>query len=147
MILTSLSRSRDKPDFRSHSIRVLRKISCHQLSWRPNLTKGISKLRSYHHTGFFELVYRTVRLVPKGRLTTYSSVAKYLGNPRGSRAVGWAMRVCPYPNVPCHRVVRSDGLVSGYPDDVKKRIVKLKREKIKVRGLHVDLSKHFFEFK
>ena len=57
------------------------------------------------------------------------------------------MRVCPYSNVPYHRVVRSDGLVSGYPDDVKKRIVKLKREKIKVTGRHVDLAKHFFEFK
>ncbi|MHB8566089.1 MAG: MGMT family protein [Nitrososphaerales archaeon] len=92
-------------------------------------------------------MYIAVRLVPKGRLTTYSSVARYLGVPRGSRAVGWALRACPYPDVPCHRVVRSDGRVSGYPDDVKKRILKLNREKIKVEGRSADLDKYFFEFK
>jgi O-6-methylguanine DNA methyltransferase len=93
---------------------------------------------------FFELVYRTVLLVPKGRVTTYSSVAKFLGNPRGSRAVGWAMRVCPNPDVPCHRVVRSDGFVSGFPEDVKKRIKKLKTENVKVNGRHINLPKYFF---
>jgi alkylated DNA nucleotide flippase Atl1 len=58
--------------------------------------------------------------------------------------VGWAMRVCPYRDVPCHRVVRADGLVSGRPEDVKKRIVLLKREKVKVSYNHVDLTRYFF---
>ena len=94
---------------------------------------------------FFELAYKTVRLVPKGRVTTYSSVAKFLGNPRGSRAVGWAMRVCPYPDVPCHRVVRSDGFVSGFSEDVKRRIQKLRKEQVKVQNKRVDLSKYYFD--
>ncbi|HZW55325.1 MAG TPA: MGMT family protein [Nitrososphaerales archaeon] len=93
---------------------------------------------------FYELVYQAVRAVPRGRVTTYSSVAKFLGNPRGSRAVGWAMRACPYPDVPCHRVVRADGLVSGRPEDAKKRIAMLRREGIKVSDNHVDVNKYFF---
>lgn len=95
---------------------------------------------------FFELVYKAVLLVPKGRVTTYSSVAKFLGNPRGSRAVGWAMRSCPYPDVPCHRVIRSDGFVSGFSEDAKRRIEKLKREQVKVWNKRVDLSKYYFDF-
>lgn len=95
---------------------------------------------------FFELVYKTVRLVPRGRVTTYSSVAKFLGNPRGSRAVGWAMRVCPYPDVPCHRVIRSDGFVSGFSEDAKRRIERLRREKVIVRNRHVNLPKYYFDF-
>ncbi len=103
-----------------------------------------SPLKNTRRLNFFELVYRTVRAVPRGRVTTYSAVARFLGNPRGSRAVGWAMRVCPYSDVPCHRVIRSDGIVSGYPDDVKERIKKLRRERIKVSGKRVDLPKYFF---
>lgn len=91
-------------------------------------------------------MYRAVRLVPKGRVTTYSSVAKFLGNPRGSRAVGWAMRACPYPNVPCHRVVRSDGIVSGgEASEAKQRIKKLKSEGIHVRNKRVDISKYYYD--
>jgi methylated-DNA-protein-cysteine methyltransferase-like protein len=97
------------------------------------------------HLNFFEMVYETVRGVPRGKVTTYSAVAKYLGNPRGSRAVGWAMRVCPYDDVPCHRVVRADGYVSGYPvEEVRGRISKLMREKIIVSDGWVDLGKYFF---
>ena len=96
-------------------------------------------------SSFFELVYETARLVPKGRVTTYSLIAKSLGNPRGSRAVGWAMAMCPHSDVPCHRVVRSDGIVAGRPDEVKKRIAMLKREKILVKhGIIIDLSKYMF---
>ena len=89
-------------------------------------------------------MYRTVRLVPKGRVTTYSSIAKFLGNPRGSRAVGWAMRVCPFPEVPCHRVITSDGIVSGSFEDAERRIRKLKKEKVKVNGRIVDVAKYYF---
>lgn len=98
-----------------------------------------------NQVSFFEMVYSTARQVPRGKVTTYSSIAKHLGNPRGSRAVGWAMRVCPYEDVPCHRVVRSDGLVSGYPDDVRVRIAKLRKEGIRVFRAQLDVPKHFFD--
>ncbi len=94
---------------------------------------------------FFDLVYETARRVPRGRVTTYSSIAKFLGNPRGARAVGWAMRVCPHSDVPCHRVVRSDGVVRGHPDDVRKRIAMLKRERITVNGERVKLDRYYFD--
>ena len=101
--------------------------------------------QKHSRPNFFELVYMTVRMVPKGRVTTYSAIAKYLGNPRGTRAVGWAMRSCPYADVPCQRVVRSDGWVSGHTADVKKRIASLRREKIKVSGRRVELDRYFFD--
>ena len=40
---------------------------------------------------------------------SYGQLALMLGNPRASRAVGYAMRACRTPGVPCHRVVRADG--------------------------------------
>ena len=64
---------------------------------------------------FFELVYEVVRLIPRGRVTTYGAIAKYLGTGRSSRMVGWAMNAAHgiYPPVPAHRVVNRLGILSG----------------------------------
>jgi methylated-DNA-protein-cysteine methyltransferase-like protein len=63
---------------------------------------------------YFEEVYEVVRLVPKGRVTTYGSIARYLSLRAGARMVGWAMNGCHNrPDVPAHRVVNSVGLLSG----------------------------------
>jgi O-6-methylguanine DNA methyltransferase len=97
---------------------------------------------------FFELVYAAVAQVPTGKVTTYSAVAKYLGNPRGSRAVGWAMRQCPYPitKIPCHRVIKSDGTVGGFgADGYRRKISLLRKEGILVRNGKVSLDRHFFD--
>ena len=40
---------------------------------------------------FFDQVYAVVRLIPRGRVTSYGAIAKYLGTARSSRMVGWAM--------------------------------------------------------
>lgn len=105
----------------------------------PNTSKSLN---------FFELVYEAVAQVPQGKVTTYSAIAKYLGNPRASRAVGWAMRQCPYPNsrVPCHRVIKADGSVGGWSseDGIKTKIELLKKEGIKVKQERVDLSNYEF---
>jgi len=96
---------------------------------------------------FFELVYRVVAQVPRGKVTTYSAVAKYLNNPRGSRAVGWAMRQCPYPNekVPCHRVIKSDGTIGGYGEEgVIKKARLLRKEGITICNGKVNLGKYEF---
>jgi len=94
---------------------------------------------------FFELVYLVVAQVPNGRVTTYSSVARFLNNPRGSRAVGWAMRQCPYPKVPCHRVIKADGSVGGYGGEgVVKKASMLRKEGIQIRRGKIDLSKYLF---
>ena len=63
---------------------------------------------------FFVNVYDVVRLIPEGRVTSYGSIAKYLGAPRSSRMVGWAMNAAhSLPDVPAHRVVNRIGLLTG----------------------------------
>ena len=62
----------------------------------------------------FEKVYEAVKLIPEGSVATYGQVAQAVGNPRLSRAVGYALHVNPQPGViPCHRVVKRDGEVSS----------------------------------
>jgi methylated-DNA-protein-cysteine methyltransferase-like protein len=67
------------------------------------------------NTSFFESVYEVVRLVPKGRVTTYGEIAAFIGSPGASRMVGWAMNAShtATPPVPAHRVVNRNGLLSG----------------------------------
>ena len=63
---------------------------------------------------FFERVYEVVILIPHGRVTTYGSIAKYLGAARSSRMVGWAMNASHNRlEVPAHRVVNRIGMLSG----------------------------------
>ncbi len=63
---------------------------------------------------FFNDVYDVVRLVPKGRVTTYGAIAKYLGAAKSSRMVGYAMNaVHSLPDVPAQRVVNRNGLLTG----------------------------------
>ena len=64
---------------------------------------------------FFDQVYKVVREVPPGRVTSYGAVASYLGSPGAARMVGWAMNVSgSQPEfVPAHRVVNRNGLLTG----------------------------------
>ena len=63
---------------------------------------------------FFLDVYEVVKLIPKGRVTSYGAIAKYLGAARSSRMVGWAMNAAhDKPEVPAHRVVNRTGLLTG----------------------------------
>ena len=56
----------------------------------------------------FEQVYKIVRQIPKGKVTTYGVIARKLGT-RDSRKVGYALHANPDPETPCHRVVNKDG--------------------------------------
>ena len=64
---------------------------------------------------FFKMVYEVVKLVPKGRVTSYGAIANYLGSKSSSRVVGYAMNASHKikPKVPAHRVVNRIGLLSG----------------------------------
>jgi methylated-DNA-protein-cysteine methyltransferase-like protein len=64
---------------------------------------------------FFEDVYAVVRLIPKGRVTSYGAIARYLGAAGSSRMVGWAMNAAHgvSPAVPAQRVVNRVGLLTG----------------------------------
>lgn len=64
---------------------------------------------------FFQNVYAVVRLIPKGRVTNYGAIAKYLGTARSARMVGWAMNAAhsQKKKVPAHRVVNRNGMLTG----------------------------------
>jgi methylated-DNA-protein-cysteine methyltransferase-like protein len=64
---------------------------------------------------FYEQVYEIVKLIPKGRVTTYGAIAKALGTARSSRLVGTALILAHDPrlNLPIHRVVNRYGLLTG----------------------------------
>ncbi len=63
---------------------------------------------------FFEDVYEVVKLIPKGRVTTYGAIGAYLGMKSSARVVGWAMNNAHgLSDVPAHRVVNRIGLLTG----------------------------------
>ena len=60
-------------------------------------------------------VYDLLLKIPKGKVTTYHDIAKALGCPQGSRAIGRILNCNPNPiTIPCHRVVMSSGNIGGY---------------------------------
>ncbi len=62
----------------------------------------------------FDDIYQVVKLIPKGRVTSYGAIAEYLGLKSGARFVGWAMNACHSdPEIPAHRDVNSQGLLTG----------------------------------
>jgi len=68
-----------------------------------------------HSTRFQQQVLRAAARVPRGGLATYAEIARHIGKPRASRAVGQALARNPVPIViPCHRVVAADGALRGY---------------------------------
>ena len=97
---------------------------------------------------FFEQVYAVARLIPKGRVTSYGAIAKYLGTARSARMVGWAMNGAHHvkPKVPAHRVVNRNGLLTGKhhfgtPTRMKDL---LEKEKIKVKKDQIVNFKKLF---
>lgn len=64
---------------------------------------------------FFENVYDVVRLIPKGRVTSYGAIAEFLGAKRSARMVGYAMNALEksIKEIPAHRVVNRNGVLTG----------------------------------
>ncbi|MEQ9288954.1 MAG: MGMT family protein [Cyclobacteriaceae bacterium] len=66
------------------------------------------------NTNFFEDVYDVVRLIPKGRATSYGAIANFLGSKISARMVGWAMNAAHnMDDIPAQRVVNRLGMLSG----------------------------------
>ena len=76
----------------------------------------------------FESFYRVVRAIPSGKVATYGQIARLAGMPRCARTVGYAMAGCTDPSVPCHRVVGTNGSLTGYAGGVDKKAGLLKLE-------------------
>ena len=63
---------------------------------------------------FFNQVYGVVKKIPFGKVTSYGAIARYLGHPQAARMVGYAMNAShDQLDVPAHRVVNRNGLLSG----------------------------------
>ena len=63
---------------------------------------------------FFDKVYKVVRKIPEGKVTSYGAIASYLGAKKSARLVGWAMNASHGDNsIPAHRVVNRIGLLTG----------------------------------
>ncbi len=79
-------------------------------------------------TPFQRQVLEATAQVPAGRVVSYGEIARRLGRPRASRAVGAALAQNPVPIVvPCHRVIGSDGGLHGYGGglDIKEKLLRL----------------------
>jgi len=99
---------------------------------------------------FFQNVFDVVRLIPKGRVTSYGAIAKYIGTGGSSRMVGWAMNASHgvKPKVPAHRVVNRNGMLTGkaHFETPTKMQELLEKEKIKVQNeTVVDFSTLFWD--
>lgn len=98
---------------------------------------------------FFTQVYSVVKLIPKGRVTSYGAIAKYLSSPQASRMVGWAMNAAHGdPKIPAHRVVNRNGLLTGkmHFSDPNRMQELLEKEGIKVKKDQVmDFEKRFWD--
>ena len=82
-------------------------------------------------TKFQIKVWKYLKRIPKGKVKTYKEVAIAINMPKAARAVANACATNPYaPNVPCHRVIRSDGSLGGFsaPGGIKTKKKLLKKE-------------------
>jgi len=109
----------------------------------PNSTAADKKY------SFFEDVFEVAKLIPRGRVTSYGAIAAYLGLRSSARMVGWAMNAAHTDKkVPAHRVVNSQGLLTGKhhfvpPSAMEER---LKKEGVKVvKDKVVDFQKVFWD--
>lgn len=96
---------------------------------------------------FYQKVYGVVRKIPKGRVTSYGAIAKFLGTGKSSRMVGWAMNNSggKFPAVPAHRVVNRNGMLTGkhhfaYPEQMQEL---LENEGLEIKN---DQILHFEEY-
>jgi methylated-DNA-protein-cysteine methyltransferase-like protein len=99
---------------------------------------------------FFENVFDVARLIPRGRITSYGAIAKYLGTGRSARMVGYAMNSCgtQIPPIPAHRVLNRNGQLTGKhhfsPASLMQTL--LEKEGVKVKNDKVlDFEKVFWD--
>jgi methylated-DNA-[protein]-cysteine S-methyltransferase len=82
-------------------------------------------------TPFQRSVWRTLAQLPPGQLITYGQLAREIGKPRATRAVGQAVGANPLPIlIPCHRVIAGDGTLGGFTGGVA-----LKKKLLKIEGI------------
>ena len=101
-------------------------------------------------SSFFEQVYRLVRQIPSGKVTSYGAIARMLGNPHAARTVGWALHSLPPSvpssgederggDVPWHRVINSEGRITT---SCQEHGDNLQRTLLEAEGIEFDEHGH-----
>ncbi|KAA0007312.1 MAG: methylated-DNA--[protein]-cysteine S-methyltransferase [Thermoplasmata archaeon] len=93
----------------------------------------------------YEETYELTKQIPRGKVSTYGAIAMALGDKIASRAVGIMLNQNPYKEVPCYRVIHSDGRIGGYASGVEKKIELLKKDGIEIKNGRIDLKKYLFD--
>ncbi len=91
----------------------------------------LKRLEKHHMTDFQTAVLKATADIPRGEVRTYKQIAVAIGHPNAYRAVGSALKRNPLaPDIPCHRVIRSDGRIGRYSGKggMKGKAALLKRE-------------------
>jgi methylated-DNA-[protein]-cysteine S-methyltransferase len=81
-----------------------------------------------HISDFEKKVYEACKKIPKSSVVTYSEIARAIGSPKASRAVGNALNKNPFKNVPCHRVILSNGSIGGFAHGSRKKLELIQKE-------------------
>jgi len=96
---------------------------------------GLSLPLDVRGTAFQRRVWQALREIPVGATVSYAELAEQIGSPKGARAVAQACSSNPIAvAIPCHRVVRNDGALSGYQWGVERKRALLVREKSDDQG-------------
>jgi methylated-DNA-[protein]-cysteine S-methyltransferase len=84
-------------------------------------------------SNFQQRVLLAENSIPRGWVSTYGRIGKYIGVNRGARAVGNALACNPFPIIiPCHRAIRSDRTLGGYQGGMEMKRALLEFEGIKI---------------
>lgn len=96
---------------------------------------------------YYQRVYEVVAQIPKGSVTTYGIIARYLGIASGARMVGHALNKVGETKIPAHRVVNRNGELTGrehFPDDTMRE--RLKQEGVTfVDDYQIDIEAHLWD--
>lgn len=112
------------------------------------LEQSIRKGRLTPEMNFNQKVWAITARIPRGRIVTYGDIARAMGT-KAYRAVGNALNRNPYsPAVPCHRVVGSDGSLTGFAGGIDKKRRMLTSEGVRISDNgKVDMTNRRFSFK
>tara|TARA_Y100000031_G_C8057509_1_gene309051 strand:+ start:277 stop:579 length:303 start_codon:yes stop_codon:yes gene_type:complete len=94
---------------------------------------------------FTQKVYQKTKQIPKGKISTYKDLAHSL-NSKAYRAVGNALNKNPHKEVPCHRIIKSNGEIGGFAKGTKEKIEILKKEGIEIKNNKINLKKYLHNF-
>ncbi len=122
--LTDSTLSQEEPS------KLQKKACCELKEYFEGGLKNFTLPLAPEGTDFQKKVWRALCTIPYGETRSYGDIAKLIGNPRASRAVGGANNKNPIMIViPCHRVIGSDGSLVGYAGgiDIKKRLLEMEK--------------------